>query len=100
MRPWTERVYGIPPEQVVGSSGKLKLEIRDGKPVLTRLPEIDFIDDGPGKPVGIQKFIGRRPIAAFAIPTVTIRCFSGRLQVKARVSCFWFTTPMRSANGL
>jgi len=65
MRPWTERVYGIPPEQVVGSSGKLKLEIRDGKPVLTRLPEIDFIDDGPGKPVGIQKFIGRRPIAAF-----------------------------------
>jgi len=65
MRPWTERVYGIPPEQVVGSSGKLKLEMRDGKPVLMRLPEIDFIDDGPGKPVGIQKFIGRRPIAAF-----------------------------------
>ncbi len=65
MRPWTEKVYGIPPEQVVGSSGKLKLEMRDGKPVLMRLPEIDFIDDGPGKPVGIQKFIGRRPIAAF-----------------------------------
>ena len=65
MRPWTEKVYGIPPEQVVGSSVKLKLEMRDGKPVLIRLPEIDFIDDGPGKPVGIQKFIGRRPIAAF-----------------------------------
>ncbi len=65
MRPWTEKVYGIPPEQVVGSSVKLKLEMRDGKPVLMRLPEIDFIDDGPGKPVGIQKFIGRRPIAAF-----------------------------------
>jgi hypothetical protein len=65
MRPWTEKVYGIPPEQVVGSSIKLKFETRDGKPVLMRLPEIDFIDDGPGKPVGIQKFIGRRPIAAF-----------------------------------
>jgi len=65
MRPWAEKVYGIPPEQVVGSSIKLKLEMRDGKPVLMRLPEIDFIDDGPGKPVGIQKFIGRRPVAAF-----------------------------------
>ncbi len=65
MRPWTEKVYGIPPEQVVGSSVKLKLVMRDGKPALMRLPEIDFIDDGPGKPVGIQKFIGRRPIAAF-----------------------------------
>jgi len=64
MRPWTEKVYGIPPEQVVGSSIKLKFEMRDGKPALMRLPEIDFIDDGPGKPVGIQKFIGRRPIAA------------------------------------
>jgi hypothetical protein len=65
MRPWTEKVYGIPAEQVVGSSIKLKFEMRDGKPVLMRLPEIDFIDDGPGKPVGIQKFIGRRPVAAF-----------------------------------
>jgi hypothetical protein len=65
MRPWTEKVYGIPPEQMVGSSIKMKFEMRDGKPVLMRLPEIDFIDDGPGKPVGIQKFIGRRPIAAF-----------------------------------
>jgi len=65
MRPWTEKVYGIPPEEVVGSSIKMKFEMRDGKPVLTRLPDIDFIDDGPGKPIGIQKFIGRRPIAAF-----------------------------------
>ncbi len=65
MRPWTEKTYGIPPEQVVGTSIKLKFEMRDGKPVLIRLPEIDFIDDGLGKPVGIQKFIGRRPIAAF-----------------------------------
>ncbi|MBS0251950.1 MAG: haloacid dehalogenase-like hydrolase [Proteobacteria bacterium] len=65
MRPWTEKVYGIPPEQVVGSSIKLKFEMRDGKPVLVRLADIDFIDDKAGKPVGIQMHIGRRPIAAF-----------------------------------
>jgi phosphoglycolate phosphatase-like HAD superfamily hydrolase len=65
MRPWAERVYGIPPEQVVGSSIKTKFEMRDGKPVLARLPEIEFVDDGAGKPVGIQMHIGRRPIAAF-----------------------------------
>ena len=65
MRPWTERVYGIPPEQVVGSSIKTKYEMRDGKPVLMRLPEINFIDDKTGKPVGINSHIGRRPIAAF-----------------------------------
>ncbi len=51
MRPWTERVYGIPPEQVVGSAGKMKLELRDGKPVLVKLPELDFFDDKEGKPV-------------------------------------------------
>jgi phosphoglycolate phosphatase-like HAD superfamily hydrolase len=65
MRPWVEKVYGIPPEQVVGSSGKLKFEMRDGKPVLVKLPEIDFIDDREGKPVGIQQHIGRRPVMAF-----------------------------------
>ena len=65
MRPWAERVYGIPPEQIVGSSIKTKYELRDGKPVLVRLPEIEFIDDGPGKPAGINSHIGRRPIAAF-----------------------------------
>jgi phosphoglycolate phosphatase-like HAD superfamily hydrolase len=65
MRPWTEVTYGIPPEQVVGSSIKTKFEMRDGKPVLVRLPEINFIDDKAGKPVGIQMHIGRRPIAAF-----------------------------------
>jgi phosphoglycolate phosphatase-like HAD superfamily hydrolase len=65
MRPWAERVYGIPPEQVVGSSGKLQFQMKEDKPVLVKLPELDFVDDGPGKPVGIQKFIGRRPIAAF-----------------------------------
>jgi phosphoglycolate phosphatase-like HAD superfamily hydrolase len=65
MRPWTEKVYGIPPEQVVGSSIKTKYEWRDGKPVLMRLPEMNFIDDKTGKPVGINSHIGRRPTAAF-----------------------------------
>ena len=65
MRPWSETVYGIPPEQVVGSSGKTKFELQGGKPVLMRLPELGFIDDGPGKPVGINLHIGRRPIFAF-----------------------------------
>ena len=65
MRPWTEKVYGIPPEQVVGSSIKTKFEVRDGKPVLVRLAELNFLDDKGGKPVGINEHIGRRPIAAF-----------------------------------
>ncbi len=65
MRPWTEKAYGIPPEQVVGSSIKTQLEMVDGKPELKRLPEINFIDDKEGKPVGINQYIGRRPIAAF-----------------------------------
>ncbi|UCB54879.1 MAG: haloacid dehalogenase-like hydrolase [Thiotrichales bacterium] len=65
MRPWTEKVYGIPPEQVIGSSIKTEFEIRDSEPVLVRLPEINFIDDKAGKPVGINQHIGRRPIAAF-----------------------------------
>jgi phosphoglycolate phosphatase-like HAD superfamily hydrolase/2C-methyl-D-erythritol 2,4-cyclodiphosphate synthase len=65
MRVFAERVYGIPPEQVVGSSGKLDFELRDGKPILMKLPELNFNDDKAGKPVQIQMHIGRRPIAAF-----------------------------------
>ena len=65
MRPWVERVYGIPPEQVVGSRAKVKYEVRNGVPVLLRLAEVDLIDDKAGKPVGIHQVIGRRPIAAF-----------------------------------
>jgi phosphoserine phosphatase len=65
MRPWTDKVYGIPPENVVGSSVKTKFEMRDGNAVLMRVPELNFFDDGPGKPVGINEHIGRRPIAAF-----------------------------------
>jgi len=65
MRPWVEKAYGIPPEQVVGSTIKTKFEMRDGMPVIMRLAEVDFIDDKEGKPVAINKFIGRRPILAF-----------------------------------
>jgi len=65
MRPWAESVYGIPPEQVIGSTIKTKFEVRDGKPQLLRLPEIGFINDRDGKVLGIHSHIGRRPIAAF-----------------------------------
>ena len=66
MRPWTERTYGIPPEQVVGSSGVTKYVMQaPDKPVLMKEAKVEFIDDGPGKPVGINHFIGRRPVLAF-----------------------------------
>ncbi len=65
MRVFTEQVYGIPPEQVVGSVGETKLEMRNGKPVLVKLPKINLVDDKAGKPVGINRFIGRRPLLAF-----------------------------------
>ena len=65
MRPWTEKVYGVPPEQVIGSSIKTKFQMRDGIPTLFRLPEVNFIDYKAGKPIGINEAIGRRPIAAF-----------------------------------
>ncbi|NRP21669.1 hypothetical protein LPJGGPFB_04928 [Ensifer adhaerens] len=65
MRPWAEQVYGVPPEQVVGSSIETQFEMRDGEPTLFRLPQVNFIDDKAGKPVGINAHIGRRPIAAF-----------------------------------
>jgi phosphoglycolate phosphatase-like HAD superfamily hydrolase len=65
MRVWVERVYGIPPEQVVGSTGRTKFELRDTGPVLVKTLDHLFVDDNEGKPVGIQQFIGRRPIASF-----------------------------------
>jgi len=65
MRPWAEKAYGIPPEQVVGSSGVVKFEMRPSGPVLLKDPKVEFVDDGPGKPVGINRFIGRRPVLAF-----------------------------------
>jgi len=65
MRPWVLDVYGVPPEQVIGSSIKTRFELRDGEPVLVRLPEMNFIDDKEGKPIAINQHVGRRPIAAF-----------------------------------
>jgi phosphoglycolate phosphatase-like HAD superfamily hydrolase len=65
MRVWAEKAYGIPPEQVVGSSGVTKFEMRTTGPVLLKEPKVEFVDDGPGKPVGINRFIGRRPVLAF-----------------------------------
>ena len=89
MRPWAERVYGIPPEQVIGSSIKTKYELRDGKPVLTRLAEVHFIDDKAGKPVGIHEQIGRRPLMPHsAIPMATGRCWSTHKAAAAHGLCF------------
>ncbi len=65
MRPWVEKAYGIPPQQVIGSSGVVKYDWNDGKPMLMKEAKVEFIDDGPGKPVGINRFIGRHPILAF-----------------------------------
>ncbi|XSG83031.1 MAG: HAD family hydrolase [Methyloligella sp. ZOD6] len=65
MRPWTGRVYGVPPDRIVGSSIKTEFQDKDGKPELMRLAEMNFVDDGPGKPVGVNQHIGQRPIAAF-----------------------------------
>ncbi len=65
MRAWAEKAYGIPPEQVVGSSGVTRFELRPNGPVLLKEAKMEFVDDGPGKPVGINRFIGRRPILAF-----------------------------------
>lgn len=65
MRAWVERVYSIPPEQVIGSSIETKFEMKESGPVLVRIPKVDFVDDNEGKPVGIHKFIGRRPLLAF-----------------------------------
>jgi hypothetical protein len=65
MRAWAPAVYGVPAEQIIGSQGELKFEMRNGKPVLVKLPKVALIDDGPGKPVGIERFIGVKPIFAF-----------------------------------
>ena len=99
MRPWTERVYGIPPAQVVGSSIKTKFMLRRDIPILLRLPQINFVDDGPGKPVGINAHIGQRRLPRSAIRTAIFRCCNGppraRLRRVLRSSCI---TPTASAN--
>ena len=74
MRPWVEQAYGIPPDQVIGSSGKVKYDTLNGKPVLMKLPEINFIDDKEGKPVGIHQYIGSGRYLLRVIRMVIMRC--------------------------
>ena len=91
--------YGIPPEQVVGSSIKTKFELRDGKPVLVRLPELDFNDDKGGKPVGIHQHIGRWPVMAFGNSDGDLQMLAmDRRPAAARGSACMSTTPTPSAN--
>ena len=100
MRPWAEKVYGIPPEQVVGSSGVTKFQIgSDGRAVLMKEDRVEFVDDGPGKPVGINRFIGRRPILAFGNSDGDLQMLqltAAGAGAASRGSC---TTLMQSANG-
>ncbi len=99
MRPWTEEVYGIPPEQVVGSTGGLKFEMREGKPVLVKLPELVLNDDKQGKPVGIQRHIGRRPIAAFGNSDADLQMLQWTAAGPGPRFASLSTTPTRSASG-
>ena len=99
MRPWTEKVYGIPPEQVIGSSIKTKFDLRDGKPVLVRLPELNFVDDKAGKPVGINRTSAAGPSPPSATPTATCRCCSGPPPAPGARFCLSSTTPTPTASG-
>ena len=98
MRTFSEKAYGVPPDQVVGSSIEAKYEIRDGKPVLVREAKLDFYDDHEGKPVAINKFIGRRPIAAFGNSDGDFQMLEWVTGARGRVSDFSFTTKMVSAS--
>jgi len=98
MRVFAEQVYGIPPEQVIGSTGKNKLELRDGRPVLVKTPAVDFIDDGEGKPIAIQKHIGRRPIAAFGNSDGDLQMLQWTAAGPGPRFCLSSTTLMRNAN--
>jgi phosphoglycolate phosphatase-like HAD superfamily hydrolase len=99
MRPWTERVYGIPPEHVIGSSIVTKFDLRDGKPVLTRLPKVDFIE---GRASRLASRCGSGDVRSppLAIRTATCRCSNGQRQEQDRDSACTFTTPTRRASGL
>ncbi len=99
MRPWVEAVYGIPPEQVVGSSIVTHFELRDGKPVLVRQPKLNFIDDKEGKPVGINQHIGRRPIAAFGNSDGDLQMLQWTCQDRQRAFVFMCTIPTPSGTG-
>jgi phosphoglycolate phosphatase-like HAD superfamily hydrolase len=99
MRVFSQQVYGVPPEQVIGSSIVLEYKVREGVPVLLRQPKINFIDDKAGKPVGIQQHIGRRPVMAFGNSDGDCRCWNGRRLVQVLGWVSISTTMMPSVNG-
>lgn len=96
---FAEATYGIPPEQVIGSRGKLKFELRDGTPALVKLAEIDFIDDKERMPLAIHKHIGHAPSPPSATPTATWRCCNGPPRDAAPACASTSTTPTPSASG-
>jgi hydroxymethylpyrimidine pyrophosphatase-like HAD family hydrolase len=98
MRAFAEKVYDIPSEQVIGSSGKQKFELRAGKPVLIKLPAVDFIDDKEGKPIAIQKHIGRRPIAAFGNSDDDLQMLQWTAAGAGPIFASTFITPMQSVS--
>jgi hypothetical protein len=93
MRTFAETTYSISPEQVIGSTGKLAFEMRAGSPVLVKLLDIEFVNDSTGKPVAIQKHIGRRQSHRSAIPTATWKCCNGQLLARAHAWPCSFSTP-------
>jgi hypothetical protein len=99
MRPWTEKVYGIPPEQVVGSTGGLKFEIRDRSPVIMKLPTLVLNDDKEGKPVASNVTSVGDLLPPSATPMATCRCYNGLPPAAAPGSASTSITPMPSANG-
>jgi hypothetical protein len=100
MRPRVQKAYGVPPEQIIGSSVKTKFEAVAGKPDLVRLPEVNFIDDHAGKPVGIYQFIGRRPIAAFGNSDGDQQMLEWTAAGSGPSSCSSFTIPTPPVNTL
>lgn len=99
MRAFAEATYGIPPEQVIGSRGNLKFELRDGAPALVKLAEIDFIDDKERMPLAIHKHIGHAPSPRSATPTATWRCCNGPPREAAPACASTSTTPTPSSSG-
>ena len=100
MRAFSERVYGIPPEQVIGSSIKTKFEMSGSQPELVRMAAINFIDDGPGKPIGINEHIGRRPIAAFGNSDGDLQMLQWTAAGSGAAFAFMFTIPTTFASRL
>ena len=98
MRPWSQQVYGVPPDQVVGSTIKTRFQMRGDIPELLRLPEMNCIDDGPGKPVGINQHIGKRPIAAFGNSDGDLQMLQWARTRDRPYLGMLFITPMPSVN--